>query len=103
VVATARFHQSLSNYFNSFSLFTGELIKYMNFFFLVASHIFCLIFKTKKYEICRKTPELLFGIYIHTHRQRDMVFIFLFMGLIASPFGLAMIASTLRISPLDFP
>jgi hypothetical protein len=39
--------------------------------------------------MCRKTPELWSVTYIHTYRQSDMVFIFLRMRLLASPFGLA--------------
>jgi hypothetical protein len=59
------------------------------FFVLVAPHIFCRFFKTKMSDICHKTPELWSVTYIHTDRQSDMVFIFLRMRLLASPFGLA--------------
>jgi hypothetical protein len=60
-------------------------------FVLVAPHIFCVIFKTKKSEMCRKKPELWSVTYIHTYRQSDMAFFFLRMRLLASPFGLAII------------
>jgi hypothetical protein len=43
-------------------------------FVLVAPHIFCLIFKTKKSEICRKTPELWSGTYIHTDKVTWLFF-----------------------------
>jgi hypothetical protein len=43
-------------------------------FVLVAPHIFCLIFKTKTSEICRKTPEL----WSVTDSQTDKVTWFIF-------------------------
>ncbi len=48
---------------------TNEII-----FVLVAPHIFCVIFKTKKSEICRETPELWSVTYIQTHKVTWLFF-----------------------------